>query len=147
MKFMANGAVTLGTMDGANVEIAQLVGEENIFTFGASSDEVIALYAQNSYNPCTAIDSDIEGLVDFIAPTLMALGDGVLLGELYQDMKRKDWFMALLDTKAYIQAKERTFAAYEDRMVWASKMMVNIAKSGFFSSTAPSPSTTRTSGS
>ncbi len=136
MKFMANGAITLGTMDGANVEIAQLVGEENIFTFGASSDEVIALYAQSGYNPIHCYhDSDIEGLVDFIvSPALMALGDGVLLSELYQDMKRKDWFMALLDAKAYILAKERTFAAYEDRMAWAQKMLVNIAKSGFFSS-------------
>ncbi len=136
MKFMANGAITLGTMDGANVEIAQLVGNENIFTFGASSDEIIALYANGNYNPIYCYhDSDIERLVDFIvSPTVMALGDGVLLSELYQDMKRKDWFMALLDAKSYILAKERTFAAYEDRMDWAQKMLVNIAKSGFFSS-------------
>ena len=136
MKFMANGAVTLGTMDGANVEISDLVGCENIYTFGASSDRVIEMYAQSSYHPIYCYhDTEIEALVDFIvSPELMAVGDGVALAELFRDMKRKDWFMALTDVKAYITAKERIFNDYEDRLEWAKKTLVNIAKSGFFSS-------------
>ena len=108
MKFMANGAVTLGTMDGANVEIAELVGPDNIFTFGESSDTVIGLYAQSGYP--------------------------AVLSTLWNDMKHKDWFMALLDVESYIEAKDRALAAYEDRTAWARRMLVNIAKSGYFSS-------------
>ena len=136
MKFMANGAVTLGTWDGANVEIAELVGQENIYTFGASSDAVIDMYNQEKYNSSYCYrDPSIEPLVDFIvSPELMELGDGLLLAELYRDMKKKDWFMALLDTKAYIDTKDRAFQEYENRMAWAEKMLMNIAKSAFFSS-------------
>ncbi|MGI5963519.1 MAG: glycogen/starch/alpha-glucan phosphorylase [Lawsonibacter sp.] len=136
MKFMANGAVTLGTMDGANVEIAQLVGAENIYTFGASSDQVIELYAQSSYDPLVYYHRpEVERLVDFlVSPQLLAIGDSESLSTLWQDMKRKDWFMALLDTQSYIAAKERAISDYRDRKTWARKMLVNIAKSGYFSS-------------
>ena len=136
MKFMANGAVTLGTMDGANVEIAQLVGEGNIYTFGASSDQVMALYRENGYDPLSYYHRPgVERLVDFlVSPELLSLGDPVSLSTLWRDMKGKDWFMALLDVEDYIAAKERVLADYEDRMAWARKMLVNIAKSGYFSS-------------
>ena len=136
MKFMANGAVTLGTMDGANVEIAGLVGQDNIFTFGASSDEVIRLYAQNGYHPLDYYHRPgIEYLVDFLlTPQMLSLGDPAMLWALWNDMKYKDWFMALLDVESYIAEKERALAAYEDRTAWARKMLVNIARSGYFSS-------------
>ena len=141
MKFMANGAVTLGTLDGANVEIAQLVGRENIFTFGTQSGEVIRLYQGGEpdgrgYRPldyyhCPAV----EELVDFlVSPELLSIGDPAELSLLWKDMKTKDWFMALLDTEAYAAAKERCLLSYEDRRRWAGKMLVNIAKSGYFSS-------------
>ena len=136
MKFMANGAVTLGTMDGANVEIAELVGPDNIFTFGASSDAVIDLYATGKHDPLALYHRPaVEPLVDFIvSPELLALGDAAVLAALWRDMKHKDWFMALLDVEDYIAAKDRALAAYEDRRGWAKKMVVNIAKSGYFSS-------------
>lgn len=136
MKFMANGAVTLGTLDGANVEIAGLVGPENIYTFGAKSQEVIALYANASYSAhAQYCRPAIEPLVDFIvSPELMAIGDGVLLSALWNDLKHKDWFMSLLDLEAYIAVKEQALCDYEDRPAWAKKMLVNIAQSGFFSS-------------
>ena len=136
MKFMANGAVTLGTMDGANVEIAELVGPDNIFTFGASSDAVIDLYATGKHDPLALYHRPaVEPLVDFIvSPELLALGDAPVLAALWRDMKHKDWFMALLDVEDYIAAKDRALAAYEDRRGWAKKMVVNIAKSGYFSS-------------
>ena len=136
MKFMANGAVTLGTMDGANVEIAELVGADNIFTFGASSDAVIDLYATGKHDPLALYHRPaVEPLVDFIvSPELLALGDAPVLAALWRDMKHKDWFMALLDVEDYIAAKDRALAAYEDRRGWAKKMVVNIAKSGYFSS-------------
>lgn len=139
MKFMLNGAVTLGTLDGANVEIRDLVGEENICIFGKSSDEVIRLYqdgpgryAPGNFYPA---DPEIAELLDFvISPELMRLGDPENLGRLYKDMARKDWFMALLDVKDYIAAKEGLLERYEDRNAWAKMMLVNIAKAGFFSS-------------
>lgn len=136
MKFMANGAVTLGTMDGANVEIAQLVGPENIYTFGASSDQVIRMYADGSYR---ALDNyhrpQVERLVDFlVSEQLLAIGDPVCLSTLWNDMKHKDWFMALLDVEEYIAVKERAIADYEDRTAWARKVLINISKSGYFSS-------------
>ena len=136
MKLMANGALTLGTLDGANVEIAQLVGEDNIYTFGAKSDQVIQMYAEGSYR---ALDyyhrPQVERLVDFlVSPELLAIGDPACLSQLWQDMKNKDWFMALLDVEDYIAAKERCLGDYGDRRAWAGKMMVNIAKSGYFSS-------------
>ena len=136
MKFMANGAVTLGTMDGANVEIAGLVGQDNIFTFGASSSEVIDLYARGGYRPLDYYHRPgIEYLVDFLlTPQMLSLGDPAMLWALWNDMKYKDWFMALLDVESYIAEKERALAAYEDRNAWARKMLVNIAKSGYFSS-------------
>lgn len=139
MKFMLNGAVTLGTEDGANVEIHELVGDENICIFGKSSQEVIDLYKEGegrysprAYYPC---DPEIEELLDFIiSPAMMRLGDPENLGRLYRDMSRKDWFMALIDVKEYIAAKERLLSEYEDRQAWARRMLVNIAKAGFFSS-------------
>ena len=139
MKFMLNGAVTLGTEDGANVEIHELVGDENICIFGKSSEEVLELYKEGegryspaAYYPC---DPEIEELLDFIiSPALMRMGDPENLGRLYRDMSRKDWFMALLDVKEYIAAKERLLSEYEDRQAWAKKMLVNVAKAGFFSS-------------
>ena len=136
MKFMANGAVTLGTLDGANVEIAQLVGPENIYTFGAKSDEVIRMYAEGSYRPLDYYHRpDVERLVDFlVSPELLAIGDPASLSVLWKDMKSKDWFMALLDVEDYIAAKERAVHDYGDRHAWARKMLVNIAKSGYFSS-------------
>ena len=136
MKFMANGAVTLGTMDGANVEIAGLVGQDNIFTFGASSDEVIELYANGGYHPLDHYHRPgIEYLVDFLlTPQMLSIGDPQMLWALWNDMKYKDWFMALLDVESYIAEKERALAAYEDRTAWAKKMLVNIARSGYFSS-------------
>ena len=137
MKFMLNGAVTLGTMDGANVEIHDLVGEENIYIFGKSSEEVIALYEKQAYHPGDfyPADPEIAGLVDFIiSPEMMRLGDPENLARLYKDMTHKDWFMALLDLKSYIAEKEKALGEYEDRTAWARKMLVNIAKAGFFSS-------------
>ncbi len=144
MKFMANGAVTLGTLDGANVEIAQLVGEENIYTFGRHSDEVIRMYAGEgdrapdgrSYHPLEFYHRPgVEPLVDFIvSPELLSIGDPVELSALWKDMKSKDWFMALLDVEDYIAAKDRAVRDYGDRRAWAKKMLVNIAKSGYFSS-------------
>ena len=137
MKFMLNGAVTLGTMDGANVEIHDLVGDENIYIFGKSSEEVMDLYAKSAYHPWEYYgkDPEITDLVDFlISPRMMRLGDPENLARLYKDMTRKDWFMALLDVKEYIQVKEGALADFEDQMAWARKMLVNIAKAGYFSS-------------
>ena len=137
MKFMLNGAVTLGTMDGANVEIHDLVGEGNIAIFGQSSQYVMDLYEKAAYTPKDyyPADPEITELLDFIiSPQVMRLGDPENLGRLYRDMTRKDWFMALLDVKDYIRAKEQLFADFEERQAWAKKMLVNIAKAGFFSS-------------
>ena len=137
MKFMLNGAVTLGTMDGANVEIHDLVGEGNIDLFGQGSQYVMGLYEKAAYTPKDyyPADPEIAELLDFIiSPQVMRLGDPENLGRLYRDMTRKDWFMALLDVKDYIRVKEQLFADFEDRQAWAKKMLVNIAKAGFFSS-------------
>ena len=137
MKFMLNGAVTLGTEDGANVEIHQLVGDENIYIFGESSDQVIEHYAKSDYVAADYYinDKDIRKWVDFIiSPEMLKIGDVRTLLEIHAELIQKDWFMTLLDVKDYIQTKERVFADYEDRMTWAKKMIVNIAKAGFFSS-------------
>lgn len=136
MKLMANGAITLGTMDGANVEIADLVGQDNIYIFGKSSDEVISLYQDNKYRSSDFWQHDQIGeLVDFIiGPALLKLGDPASLGRLYKDFIAKDYFMALLDLKEYIEIKEACLADYENKEAWSKKMLVNIAKSGFFSS-------------
>ena len=136
MKFMANGAVTLGTMDGANVEIAQLVGRDHIYTFGASSDRVIQMYANHSYNPQEFYNRPwVKEVVDFmVSPTMLAIGDEACLRALWQDMTHKDWFMALLDVEEYTAVRNRLFHDYENRTEWAKKMLMNTAKSGFFSS-------------
>ena len=137
MKFMLNGAVTLGTRDGANVEIEALVGEENIYTFGASSAEVIGLYAKGAYSAAAIYESDpqIQALVDFIVnKNFLLMGDPVSLVRLYRDVRFKDWFMALLDLKDYIAVKERALSDFEDCAAWTKKSLVNIAKAGYFSS-------------
>ena len=139
MKLMANGAVTLGTLDGANVEIAELVGPGNIFTFGASSDKVIHLYDDRGGERYRARDyyhsPNVERLVDFLlSPELLELGDAKDLAALWRDIKGKDWFMALLDLEEYISVKDLAVRQYDDRKAWARKMLVNIAKSGYFSS-------------
>lgn len=137
MKFMLNGAVTLGTMDGANVEIHDLVGKDNIFIFGKSSDEVIRLYDTAGYCSREYYDNDslIEELVDFIiSKQLIRIGDPENLCRLYKELISKDWFMTLLDVREYIETKETMLDAYENRKEWAKKMLVNTAKAGFFSS-------------
>ena len=137
MKFMLNGAVTLGTEDGANVEIHQLVGDDNIYIFGKSSDEVIKLYETSGYCSRQIYESDslVEELVDFIISKKMILtGDPVNLGRLYKELVSKDWFMTLLDLREYIAVKEQMLADYEDERSWARKSLVNIAKAGYFSS-------------
>ncbi len=137
MKFMLNGAVTLGTMDGANVEIAELVGKDNIYTFGATSDEVIAHYEKCDYNAKKLYETDalIKKCVDFIiSDVMLQAGDSHSLNRLYNEIVGKDWFMALLDLRSYIETKEKALADYDDRYVWAGKMLVNIANAGFFSS-------------
>ena len=137
MKFMLNGAVTLGTMDGANVEIAELVGEENIYIFGASSEEVIGHYAKGDYvsKSYYESDADIKAAVDFIVgPEMLAIGHKENLERLYKELVNKDWFMTLLDFRSYTEAREQAYKDYEDRMGWAKKMLVNISKAGYFSS-------------
>ena len=134
MKFMANGALTLGTLDGANVEIAELVGRENIYLFGRSSEDVIDLYDRGDYRPWDVWRSDPEltEVLDFVcSPDLLARGD---VTRVYRDFVAKDYFMALLDARDYVTVKERCLADYEDRLSWGEKTLVNIAKSGFFSS-------------
>lgn len=136
MKFMLNGAVTLGTEDGANVEIHELVGDENIYIFGKKSEEVIKLYEDASYCSREIYESDttVEELVDFIiSKEMIQIGDPVNLGRLYKEIVSKDWFMALLDIREYIQKKEEMLADYEDQTAWAKKALVNIAKAGYFS--------------
>ena len=136
MKFMANGAVTLGTLDGANVEIHELVGDGNIAVFGRHSDEVIALYASGGYKPGEyAARPAVRPLLDFIVgDELMALGDAQSLTRLHDNLTGKDYFMALLDLEDYIRVKGELLARYEDRRAWAEMMLVNIAQSGYFSS-------------
>ena len=137
MKFMLNGAVTLGTMDGANVEINDLVGSENIYIFGKSSDEVINLYNTNGYSSRKIYEEDslVKELVNFIiSPELIMAGDPENLGRLFKEIVNKDWFMTLLDIKEYIAVKDKMMGDYSDRMGWAKKMLVNTAKAGFFSS-------------
>ena len=137
MKYMVNGAVTLGTADGANVEIAELVGKENIFEFGLKSDEVIAHYEKADYvsKDYYKKSKTIKEAVDFITcPKLLKIGDKVRLERLSKELLNKDWFMTLIDLEDYIRVKEEAFAAYEDRDRWVRMMLVNIAKAGFFSS-------------
>ncbi|MCD7826609.1 MAG: glycogen/starch/alpha-glucan family phosphorylase [Clostridiaceae bacterium] len=137
MKFMLNGAVTLGTEDGANVEIHQFVGDDNIYIFGESSEQVIEHYAKADYSAEKIYDedADIAKLVDFlISKEMFAVGSKKSLIRLYMELVTKDWFMTLLDIRDYIRVKEQVFADYEDREAWARKMLVNISKAGFFSS-------------
>ena len=137
MKFMLNGAVTLGTMDGANVEIAELVGKDNIYIFGVSSETVIDHYAKADYvsREYYEKDADIKEAVDFIiGKEMMKIGHKENLERLYKELLNKDWFMTLLDYRSYAEAREKAYADYEDRMSWAKKMLVNISKAGFFSS-------------
>ncbi|MGN0419705.1 MAG: glycogen/starch/alpha-glucan phosphorylase [Acetatifactor sp.] len=137
MKFMLNGAVTLGTEDGANVEIHELVGDENIYTFGKDSDTVIAHYAKADYVSRDYYEASpvIKEAVDFIvSEQTLAIGHKENLERLYNELLNKDWFMTLLDLEEYIQVKDRIFADYEDRAKWKKMMLVNIAKAGFFSS-------------
>ena len=137
MKFMLNGAITLGTEDGANVEIHELVGDDNIYVFGEDSDTVIARYERGDY--CSKDyyekDSELKGAVDFIVSKKMQkLGDKTMLTRLYNELLNKDWFMTFPDYRAYVAAKEKAYADYENREEWAKKMLVNISKAGFFSS-------------
>ncbi len=137
MKFMLNGAVTLGTMDGANVEIADLVGEENIYIFGESSDTVIEHYEKADYvsKDYYEEDEEIKEAVDFIiSDEMLKVGQKENLERLYNELLNKDWFMTLLDYKDYAAKKEEIYRDYENRMAWAKKMLVNTAKAGFFSS-------------
>ena len=137
MKFMLNGALTLGTMDGANVEIAELVGKDNIFTFGESSETVIARYERGDYTSKDWYekDKDLKAAVDFIVgKELLKIGQKENLERLYKELLNKDWFMTFPDFQDYVKTREKAYAAYTDRTEWAKKMLVNISKAGFFSS-------------
>ncbi len=137
MKFMLNGAVTLGTSDGANVEIGELVGEDNIYIFGEKSEQVIAHYEKSDYVSKEYYDENtvIQEAVDFIiSPEVLKVGNKENLERLYNEILNKDWFMTLLDLEDYIATKDRIFADYEDRDKWKRMMLTNIAKAGFFSS-------------
>ncbi len=137
MKFMLNGAVAIGTMDGANVEMHQFVGDDNIYIFGESSEEVIKHYEKADYVSRSYYENDanIKRAIDFIVSDQMkAVGCAENLERLYNELLNKDWFMTLPDFEEYVTTKERIYADYEDRMAWAKKMLVNISKAGFFSS-------------
>ena len=137
MKFMLNGALTLGTEDGANVEIHELVGDENIFIFGESSETVIEHYKNGDYDPLDFYikDKNIKEVVDFIvSDEIMNIGCEENLIRLYKEILRKDWFMGLLDFKSYCNKKEEAFKEYENRESWAKKVLINISKAGYFSS-------------
>ena len=137
MKFMLNGAVAVGTMDGANVEMHQFVGDDNIYIFGESSEEVIKHYEKADYVSRSYYENDanIKRAVDFIvSDEMMAVGCRENLERLYNELLNKDWFMTLPDFEDYVATKERIYADYEDRMAWAKKMLINISKAGFFSS-------------
>ena len=137
MKFMLNGALTLGTMDGANVEIAALVGKDNIFTFGESSETVIARYERGDYKSKDwyAKDKDLKAAVDFIiGKEMMKIGQKENLDRLYKELLNKDWFMTFPDFEDYVKTREKAYEAYTDRTEWAKKMLINISKAGFFSS-------------
>ena len=137
MKFMLNGAVAIGTMDGANVEMHQFVGDDNIYIFGESSEKVIRHYEKADYVSRSYYENDanIKRAIDFIVSDQMkAVGCAENLERLYNELLNKDWFMTLPDFEEYVATKERIYADYEDRMAWAKKMLVNISKAGFFSS-------------
>lgn len=137
MKFMLNGAITIGTEDGANVEIHELVGDDNIYIFGESSDDVIAHYNNNDYDAGKYYNNDeiIKNAVDFlISEEMTSIGQAENLHRLHHELISKDWFMSLLDLKAYIQTKDQAHNDYEDRLAWAKKSLINIANAGYFSS-------------
>ncbi len=137
MKFMLNGAVTLGTMDGANVEIAQLVGPENIYIFGESSETVIDHYAKADYCSKDFYEESpmIQEVLDFmVGPEMMKLGQKENLERLYREILSKDWFMTLLDFESYVKVREQAYRDFEDRKSWVRKMLLNISNGGFFSS-------------
>lgn len=137
MKFMLNGAVTIGTMDGANVEIAELVGKDNIFIFGESSETVIERYKRGDYvsKDYYEKDEDLKKCVDFIvSDEMMKVGQKENLERLYNELLNKDWFMTFPDYQDYVETKDKIFAAYEDRKGWAKMMLKNISQAGFFSS-------------
>ena len=137
MKFMLNGAVTLGTEDGANVEIHELVGDDNIYIFGDLSETVVERYANGSYNAAQYYNenAEIKEAVDFITgKELMAVGDKERLERLSNELIWKDWFMTFPDFNDYVKTREQAYADYENRYEWAKKMLVNIAKAGYFSS-------------
>ena len=137
MKFMLNGAVTLGTEDGANVEIHELVGDDNIYIFGESSETVISRYARGDYSARSYYENDpvIHRAIDFItSDTLLNVGSREHLERLKNELINKDWFMTLPDFQAYKSAKEQAIADYADRRTWAQKMLINISKAGYFSS-------------
>lgn len=137
MKFMLNGAIAIGTEDGANVEMHEFVGDDNIYIFGESSDEVIAHYEKADYVSKNYYENDptIKRAIDFlVSDTMMAVGQKENLERLYNELLNKDWFMTLPDFEDYKATKERIYTDYEDRMAWAKKMLINISKAGFFSS-------------
>lgn len=137
MKFMLNGAITIGTEDGANVEIHELVGDDNIYIFGESSDDVIAHYNNNDYDAGKYYNNDeiIKNAVDFlISEEMTSIGQTENLHRLHHELISKDWFMSLLDLKAYIQTKDQAYNDYEDRLAWTKKSLINIANAGYFSS-------------
>lgn len=137
MKFMLNGAITIGTEDGANVEIHELVGDDNIYIFGESSDDVIAHYNNNDYDAGKYYNNDeiIKNAVDFlISEEMTSIGQAENLHRLHHELISKDWLMSLLDLKAYIQTKDQAYNDYEDRLAWAKKSLINIANAGYFSS-------------
>ncbi|MBU5417562.1 glycogen/starch/alpha-glucan phosphorylase [Anaerobutyricum soehngenii] len=137
MKFMLNGALTLGTEDGANVEIHELVGNDNIYIFGDSSDTVVERYAQGSYHAAKYYNENaaIKEAVDFITgEELKAIGDKDRLERLFNELVSKDWFMTFPDFDEYVKTREQAYADYENREEWVQKMLVNIAKAGYFSS-------------
>ena len=137
MKFMLNGAITLGTEDGANVEIHQFVGDDNIYIFGAESDEVIEHYAKADYVSRDYYEKNaaLKEAVDFITgEQMLKVGDETQLNRLKNELLNKDWFMTFLDFDSYVETKEKAYADFEDREAWAKKMLVNISQAGFFSS-------------
>ena len=137
MKFMLNGAITIGTEDGANVEIHELVGDDNIYIFGESSDDVIAHYNNNDYDAGKYYNNDeiIKNAVDFlISEEMTSIGQAENLHRLHHELISKDWFMSLLDLQTYIQTKDQAYNDYEDRLAWAKKSLINIANAGYFSS-------------
>ena len=137
MKFMLNGAITLGTEDGANVEIHQLVGDDNIYIFGDSSDVVVERYKNGDYiaREYYEKNNDIKKIVDFIVcENMLKVGNKERLERLKNELINKDWFMTFPDFDEYVQVREKAYKDYENRLLWSKKMLINIANAGYFSS-------------